>query len=243
MCHKRLTNGVRVVLALCAILAIATQGVLAGVVVTNGDFEAPGTNFSTGGFAQGITGWGERNNNSGFPAFSDFLIIGDSTAHGAYLDGQTAGISNHVGDNGYLYQEVGTADGKPTVQVTGVNFWRNDNSGQHGPLEVAMYWLPSADGFAFAELGNDIRGVGTLINSIVVSDPVAQNSVVPFNLAFDVSSLSSDARLFLRFDAASSTNFAYVDNVTAQEVPEPTTFVLVALGSLTLLRRRHPAGA
>ena len=239
MCHKCFPNRIRVSLTLCAIFAIAPDGLLASVVVTNGDFEAPGTNVSTGGFAQGVPGWGERNNNSGFPAFSDFLIIGDATAHGAYLDGQTAGISNHVGDNGYLYQEVGTADGKPTVQVTGVNFWRNDNSNQHGPLAVAMYWLPSTDGFAFTEVGNDILGVGTLINSFVVPDPVSQNSVAPFDLAFDVSSLSSDARLFLRFDAASITNFAYVDNVTVQAIPEPSTLVLTVLALLGLLAHGH----
>jgi hypothetical protein len=142
-------------------------------------------------------------------------------------------------ENGYLYQEVGTADGQPTVQVTGVNFWRNDNNNQHGPLEVAMYWLPSTDGFAFAELGNDIQGVGTLIGSFVVADPVSQNSIVPFNLAFDVSSLASDARLFLRFDAASTTNFAYVDNVAAEAVPEPSTLVLTALALLGLLAYGH----
>ncbi len=240
MRHKCFPNLFRASLTLCAIIAIAPHGLFAGVVVTNGDFEASGTNFSTGGFAQGVPGWGERNNNSGFPAFSDFLIIG--AAHGAYLNGQTAGISNHVGDNGYLYQEVGTADGQPTLQVTGVNFWRNDSSNQHGPLAVAMYWLPSTDGFAFAELGNDILGVGTLINSFVVSDPVSQNSVVPFSLAFDVSSLSSDARLFLRFDAASTTNFAYVDNVAVQAIPEPSTLVLTVLALLGLLAHNYFRG-
>lgn len=207
----------------------------ADILVTNGDFELPGTNLSANGFAQGITGWGERNNNAGFPAFSDFLIIG--SPHGAYLNGQTAGISNHVVDNGYLYQEIGTANGWPRVQVTGLNFWRNDSSLQHGPLTVAMYWLPSTSGFSFSEVGNDIAGTGNLIANYVVADPAMQNGIVPFSLSFDVSTLANNARLFLRFDA-SATQFAYLDNIGAQVVPEPSVASGLAVALLCLLRKR-----
>ena len=95
MCHQCFPNLIRVALTLCAVFAIAPHGSLASVVVTNGDFEAPGTDFSTGGFAQGVPGWGESDNNSGFPLFSDFLIIG--AAHGAYSFGCNSHFSRASG--------------------------------------------------------------------------------------------------------------------------------------------------
>ena len=213
MCQKSSLSKLAfsVIVSLAAI-AIPTQHTSAAVSVTNGDFEAPGTDIHAL-FPQGIPNWGEAGvaNNS----FSDFLIIGgaNSPGQGAYQDGQTAGISNHVGGSGYLYQEIGTPNGSSTINVSGVNFWRNDASNQHGPLLVEMYWLPATHGFVFAEVGNDIAGTGTLISSTTVADPTARNTTTSFSIDFDVSGLDADARLFVRFDAMPTT-FAYMDNVS-----------------------------
>ena len=205
----------------------------ADVSMANGNFESSGTDFSTGGFAQGIPGWGEWNNNSGFPEFSDFLIIG--AAHGAYLDGQTAGIGRRVPYSytpGYLYQEIGTSGGKPRIHVDGLNFWRNDLSNQHGPLDVSLYWLPAGHGFSFAEVGNDIAGVGTLVSTFTAADPAGVNATTPFSFDYNVSSLASNARLFLRLRPGIDNRFAFVDNLSASAVPEPTGLALLGFGSV-----------
>lgn len=213
----------------------------ADVSVTNGDFELPGT-FVSSTFAQGITGWGEDNHQS--DNFADFLIIGDTTQQGAYLDGQTAGLSNHVVGDGYLYQEIGTPDGLPTLRIEGVNFWRNDSSNQHGQLQVEAFWLPSSSGFAFQEVGNDIAGTGNLIASHLIADPSTQNATVPFSIDIDVSTLATDARLFIRFDAGTPGQFAYVDNVSVAMVPEPGCgYVCLLIGIIASIRLRGHRGA
>ena len=205
----------------------------ADVSITNGNFEATGTDFSSGGFAQGVSSWGEFDNGNGFPIFSDYLIIGAS--HGAYSNGQTAGIGRSVPysyTQGYLYQEIGTSGGKPRIQVDGLNFWRNDLSNQHGPLDVSLYWLPAGHAFAFAEVGNDIAGVGTLVSTFTAADPAGVNATTPFSFDFDVSSLASNARLFLRMRPGTNNRFAYVDNLSASAVPEPTGIAFLGFGSV-----------
>ena len=222
-----------VVVAIAA-LAFSSQRAGATIILTNGDFELPGTDVAAT-FPQGVPSWGENHN--GVNTFRDFLIVGGGT-HGAYLDGQTAGINNVVTGNGHLYQEIGTSDGSPTVNVSGLNFWRNEASNQHGPLLVEMYWLPAAHGFSFSEVGNDILGTGTLISSTTVADPVAQNATTPFSIDFDVSSLAGDARLFLRFDAIGDT-FAYVDEVSASAAPEPSMLWLLSGTAIALAAARR----
>jgi len=235
----------------------------AEVEVINGDFSEPGfvvdEQFSD--FTHDIPWWGELNEEA---TWDDMLI---NTAAGALADEDfTAGLAGWRGfASGYVYQEIGTPDGAEQLRVTGVNFWRDNGQNQYDDLAVSVLSLPDGDPFVFEEFGNDILDEGDVVDTErIIPAPDSQNSDVPFDELFNLTGLTPNDRLFLRFSAGVNPDlpsrdvWAYVDVIAALNagtyltgpygaiqagprmgtqpavVPEPSAALLVVLGLLSL---------
>lgn len=177
---------------------------------------------------------GESGVNAGF---TDFLIDG-TTGGGAFDDTDfTAGVRSA---GGYIYREIGTVS-FTGVTIAGDNFWRDNGQSQRNALTVALYSLPAADTFAFAESGNDIAtapGVN-VVGSNSAAAPAARDTVEAFSFDYDVSSLAAGDRLFVRI-ASDGGGLGYVDNLTFTPIPEPSSVALIGLAfSALALRRRR----
>lgn len=215
---------------------LLTAGAVSGALsVTSENFSPNGSDFA-GGFYHGVTGWGESSNTANF---TDFVVTGGSAFDSAPDFTRTAGLANA----GYLYRELGTRDTFSALQIAGDNFWRDNPQEQRDDLTVAVFSLPAANPFTFAESGNDIAtalGVNP-VGSFTSSPPTARDTVAPFSFDFDVSALAADDRLFVRLSDGNpgAGNIAYVDNLTFTLIPEPSSSAFLALGLLGLAARRR----
>lgn len=188
-----------------------------------------------------IAGWGESDGVIGTgTAFQDF-IGGVATPSFTPVGG--TGFTPGVNAAGFIYSPIGTRGSDTSLTVAGVNYSRVFGAvGQQSDLVLQVYSLPAATAFTFAEFGNDVATAAgaNLVGSVTVPSPAANSgATVAFSEVFDISTIGANDPVYLRFTGV--TGPAYVDNISATSVPEPSAFLLLGAGCVGLFARRRRA--
>ena len=215
--------------------------------ITNGDFEAdnPGSNADV----PDVTDWyesdvanfwespwckigGGSHNGTGI-----LLLSGDAGAAGAAIDG--AGLV------GFVYQNIGTADGASEV-IIAFEMGLPLDGPQTSPgrdLGITFTILESAGSFV---PGEDLDVLGGAGMTVIDQQTKFYPGVIVGDLAleqwtFDLSSAGA-GDLFLRINNyTGAIDIPYVDIDNVAIVPEPATMSLLAIDGLALIRRRKRA--
>lgn len=218
---------------------------LSGAVSFTEDFSAGGApgSASNSGFFMDIANWGESDGVIGTgTAFREF-IGGTATPGFAPVGG--AGFTPGVSSAGFIYSLIGTRGADTTLNVSGVNYSRVfGTGGQQNTLIMQVYSLPATSSFTFAEFGNDIAtavGVNLVGAFTAAAPPANSGTALPFATSFDISGIGATDPIYLRFTSGAGTLPAYVDNIVATSVPEPSAFLLLGAGCLGAFVRRRRA--
>ena len=237
----------------CSGLALLASICLSGtsqadLTVTSEDFSAGGSapiTFGSADFLLEVANWSE----SADSGFGDFLAANEGAGAIVDADGTTA-LTAGVQGVGYLYREIGTNSSFASLNVSGVNHFRFNDS-QAASLIVDVYSLNDGGAADLLNVtGTDIATFSgaDLVGSFEAAAPTNQgDDPLAFNFDYDFDGVAEDARIFVRFSAGTTapnanTGIAYFDNLTfsAVAVPEPSSAILLALGCCgsVLTRRR-----
>lgn len=190
----------------------------------------------TSGFRAQITGWAESNG-TGFADFIGTQSQAEFNAAGGA--GSTVGLSG----GGFIYTELGarTTDSYLTFSVD--NFNRlSGGVAQSADVELRFYSLPAAIPITQTEVDSvDIGNGGIFALNLIGSFNIAQSAVantVRTTTGFvDLQGIGATDQIFAYFTTPGGTG--YIDNLSFESVPEPSTAALALLGMAGLLRRRR----
>lgn len=186
----------------------------------------------TSGFRAQITGWAESNG-TGFADFVGTQSQGEFTAAGGA--GSTVGLS----EGGFIYNELGarTTDSYLTFSVQ--NFNRvGGGVAQSADVELRFYSLPALIPVSQTEVDSqDLEGLANLIGSFNIAQSAVANTVRTTTGFVDLQGIGATDQIFAYFTAPG--DIGYIDNLSFESVPEPSTAALALLGMAGLLRRRR----
>ena len=226
------------------------------MLITNGDFES-GLIPGTGDFAD-VPDWVDSNADNFWskPWIKDGNqpAAGGSAAHNGtavvLMSALSAGPAiDGAGLLGYVYQNIGTADGALEVKIgfeTGIPL---DGPGELPGRDYGVTWtILQTDGSFVPGDELDIlgaAGVTVIDQQTLLYTGKIVGDVETEEWTFDLSSADT-SDLYLRFNTYSGVNndpWIGLDNVAIVPVPEPATMSLLAIGGLgvLLMRRRRRA--
>lgn len=195
----------------------------------------------TSGFRAQITGWAESNG-TGFADFIGTQSQADFNAAGGA--GSTVGLSG----GGFIYTELGARTTDSYLTFSADNFNRlSGGVAQSADVELRFYSLPAAISFTQTEVdSSDIGNVGpfalnlfpiNLIGSFNIAQSDVANTVRTTTGFVDLQGIGATDRIFAYFTTPGGAG--YIDNLSFESVPEPSTAALALLGMAGLLRRRR----
>jgi hypothetical protein len=234
---------------LLILMCVGLMSVTNALTITNGDFEAD--NGGVPADISDVSGWYEPDN----PTFwlSPWCKVAGVSHNGTavlLMAGAPEAVSTDIdgaGQFGFVYQNIGTADGALEVKIAfEVGVPLDGPTAPPGRDQGITLTILESDGTFVPGEEVDILGAAgiTLIDQ---KHKLYTNQIVgdvAYEVwTFDLSSAGS-GDLFLRLNNYETVLDSWVpwlsvDNVSI--VPEPATLALLALGSLAMLRKRKAA--
>ncbi|NLH17196.1 MAG: PEP-CTERM sorting domain-containing protein [Phycisphaerae bacterium] len=225
-----------------AIMGLCVMGTANAVLsITNGTFEinAPPVN----GDSADVEGWYDYDG-GGFweNAWCINRVVPNGTANLALSAWAANDSVDGAGQNGYVYQSIGTAGGASSLMLA---FECGSFLDADGPKDLGITFsilesdgsfVPAANTDILSSIGSGVTLIDQ-ISKMQIDVAIGQtiNEVWTFNL-----SSAGSGELFLRINNYDSPNqdeaWMFVDNI--QIVPEPTTLGLLGIGALALRRRK-----
>ena len=223
---------------LCVLVCVGLVSMASGALsITNGDFQA-GTTGSVLTDLADVPGWYESNDHAE-PNFwtKPWFKEADGEGMVVFTGSQVGPAIDGAGLLGYVYQNIGTADGASEVTIGFQSSWETDYGMTLTILESDGSFVP----------GEEVDVLGAAGTTMIAQQTQLYTGAAEWydNVwTLDLSSAGA-GDLYLRFNeylnngVNPGNTWAGLDNVAI--VPEPATMSLLAIGGLALIRRRKRA--